>query len=416
MKSILKKIIVSILIFESKIILKKYKPRVIAVTGSVGKTSTKDAIYTALSKSIFIRKSEKSFNSEIGLPLTIIGCKNGWYDISAWLKNILEGLELIMFREDYPKCLVLEIGADHPGDIESVSRWLSSDIVVINKVSDIPVHVEFFPNAQAVLKEKMALAKSLKKDGVLIIYSDDKKIVNESKNFKQKILSYGIESEADIKGLNIVNDINNGISFDIRNKDKIFNFNIKGVLGSQQVYPILASIAVAEASNIPIDIAIESLKNHIYPRGRMNIIDGINNSKIIDDSYNSSPDAVNEALKTLASLQGVSRKIAILGDMMELGKFSSDEHKKILEYSAKVCDIVITVGPRTKNVIDKAISFDNAFDAGEYIKSIIKDNDIVLIKGSQSMRMERVCMAIIKDTYKMRDLLVRQEDEWLAKK
>jgi UDP-N-acetylmuramoyl-tripeptide--D-alanyl-D-alanine ligase len=141
MKNILKKVVTSILLWESKIILKKYNPYVISITGSVGKTSTKDAIFTALSTSDYVRRSDKSFNSEIGIPLTIIGCDNGWSDPIAWLSNIFQGLELIVFKSDYPKTLVLEVGADHPHDIESVSKWLQSDIVVMNKVGDIPVHL-----------------------------------------------------------------------------------------------------------------------------------------------------------------------------------------------------------------------------------------------------------------------------------
>ena len=153
MKSILKKIISSILIYQSKVILKKYKPFIISVTGSVGKTSTKDAIFSALSDNVHVRKSDKSFNSEIGVPLTILGCQNGWTDPLAWAMNILHGFELIIFKSDYPKFLVLEIGADHPGDIESISKWLVSDIVVITKIGEVPVHVEFFSSPEAPIKE-----------------------------------------------------------------------------------------------------------------------------------------------------------------------------------------------------------------------------------------------------------------------
>src|SRR3989344_3802688 len=129
MKLFLKQILISILKLEAKLVLKKYKPKIVAITGSVGKTSTKDAVYAALSKFYFVRKSEKSFNSEIGLPLTILGVPNGWSNIFLWIKNIIHGLELILTREDYPEWLVLEIGADKPGDIKSVAKWLYADVV-----------------------------------------------------------------------------------------------------------------------------------------------------------------------------------------------------------------------------------------------------------------------------------------------
>jgi len=138
MKIFFKKIITLILEIESRIVLKKYNPTIIAVTGSVGKTSTKDAIYTVLSATpVLVRKSEKSFNSEIGVPLTILGCSNAWNNPLAWMKNIFLGLEIIIFHTKYPKCLILEIGADHPGDIKRITKWLKPDIAVITKISDI---------------------------------------------------------------------------------------------------------------------------------------------------------------------------------------------------------------------------------------------------------------------------------------
>ena len=114
MKQILKKIVVSILIALSKMVLRKYKPKIIAITGSVGKTSTKDAIYTALSAFTYVRKSQKSFNSEIGIPLTILGCPNAWNNPLLWLRTFVEGINLIIFPNEYPKTLVLEVGADRP--------------------------------------------------------------------------------------------------------------------------------------------------------------------------------------------------------------------------------------------------------------------------------------------------------------
>src|SRR3989344_4953390 len=177
MKSFFKKIITSILIFESRIILKKYHPYIIAVTGSVGKTSTKDAIYSVMSRtSMYVRKSQKSFNSEIGVPLTIIGCKNAWNNPLLWIKNILLGLEIILFKTKYPNCLILEIGADHPGDIKSVVKWLKPDMAVITKISDMPVHVEFFSSPEEILKEKLYLAKAVKKNGAILFSNDDIKV------------------------------------------------------------------------------------------------------------------------------------------------------------------------------------------------------------------------------------------------
>lgn len=421
MKSILKKIISSILIFESKIILKKYKPTIISITGTVGKTSTKDAIFTALSSVYYVRKSEKSFNSELGVPLTILGCPNGWNDPVVWLSNILEGLELIFFNANYPKYLVLEIGADHPGDIESISKWLSSDIVLINKIGDIPVHVEFFKSPEDVVKEKSYLIKSLKPNGTLILFADDKKVINLSQNIKQTVNTFGINEMATVTASNISiaydeNSLPRGMSFKINNKGNSIPVKIDDILGTQQIYPILASITAGLILNVPISKMIDSFANHIPPKGRMNILSGINGSVIIDDSYNSSPDALREGLTTLASLQSSGKRIAVIGDMMELGNFSSEEHKKAGVQAIQSSDILVTVGPRSRDMSDKAISFNSSKEAGEYVKGIVGKGDIVFVKGSQSMRMEKVSKALLAEPDKASELLVRQDKEWLAKK
>lgn len=421
MKSILKKIITSILIWESKAILKKYKPSIIAVTGTVGKTSTKDAIYTVLSKTEFVRKSHKSFNSEIGVPLTILGCQNGWSNPIRWIENIFTGLELIIFKSDYPKCLILEVGADHPGDIQSISKWLRTDIVIITKIGDVPVHVEYFPSPEDVVKEKAYLIDSLKPDGTLVLFADDKKVVALSQNIKQSVMTFGISEMATVTASNITaiyddNRMPEGITFKINFKGNSIPLKIKGILGQQQAYPILAAVTVGTIRNKNITSIIDSFENHTAPKGRMNILKGINGSTIIDDSYNSSPDALREGLNTLATLQVSGKRIAVLGDMMELGNYSAEEHRKAGVQALQSCDILITVGQRSKVMNADGLNFNTSKEAGEYLKGIVTSGDVIFVKGSQSMRMEKVSKMLLAEPEKAVDLLVRQEKEWLEKK
>src|SRR3990167_8276508 len=150
LKQIFKKIIIYLLILESKLTLKKYKPKIVAITGNIGKTSAKDAIFTVLSSAYFVRKSEKSFNSEIGIPLTILGLPNGWSNIFIWIYNIFDGLKLIFLKNHYPKWLVLEIGADRPGDIEKNSDIVASNEKIIyenNKPKGISFRVDYKGNS-----------------------------------------------------------------------------------------------------------------------------------------------------------------------------------------------------------------------------------------------------------------------------
>ncbi len=443
-----KKIVIKILILESKLILRKYKPFIVAVTGSVGKTSTKDAIYCVLrDQSKFVRKSDKSFNSEFGLPLTVIGVSNAWRSMWGWMRNICVGLKLIIIDQDYPDCLVLEIGADHPGDIKNITKWLKPDISVITKVSKTPVHVEFFDSPEQVFEEKAALAEAVKSGGSLILFGDDAEILKMAQRVEGnnvKVITYGTQSaNAEVKGKNLAieyrfdQDLKYpiGTRFDIEmaaglDQQGLPNLvsksiSIANVLGETYQYPILAAAAVGVAKGMDAEKIVKNLQFYTAPRGRMNLVPGINDSTVIDDTYNSSPDAVSSALLVLKSVDTNGSKVAILGDMMELGKFAADEHRKIGREAAVVVDTLITVGPRSRVTADEAVkagmksadiySFDSSNDVVRTGMPVIARGDIVLVKGSQSVRMERIVKALLRNPARAEELLVRQEKEWLDK-
>ncbi len=431
---ILKKIIINLLILESRLILARYKPFVIAVTGSVGKTSTKDAIYTALKDAHqYVRKSEKSMNSEIGLPLTVIGVANAWYSLSGWIKNLWNGLYLILFKSAYPDTLILEVGADHPGDIRNIAKWLRPNIAVITKVSSTPVHVEFFKSPEEVFQEKSSLATSVKSSGAVILFADNEKVMSIAEMVKGKnikVLSFGKNENAVVRGVlgNTIYrsaDHPSGFAFEVHIDGQIYNANIDHAIGDVYMYPVLAAIATAKAKGVPVSVVIQALSRYEVPKGRMNLIEGINNSTIIDDTYNSSPDAVISALSALKSLETTGKKVAILGDMMELGKYSSEEHRKIGRELVGVVSEVVTVGTRSQLTADEALksgftnenvhSFSRSTEVADFIIPKITSGDIILVKGSQSVRMERIVASLLKEREKADRLLVRQEKEWLSK-
>src|SRR3989344_1948504 len=192
MKPTFKKIIILILQWEAKIILKKYKPKVIAITGSVGKTTTKDALYAVLSKFYYVRKSEKSHNSQMGLLLTVLGCPNGWNDPVIWFENILKGLKLIFMKGSYPEFLVLEVGASKSGDIVKISKWLKTDIVILTAIGLVPAHIEFFGSYEKVLEEKAELVKSLKDGGLLFLNNDNVDVLKYINRKDVRRISFGV--------------------------------------------------------------------------------------------------------------------------------------------------------------------------------------------------------------------------------
>jgi UDP-N-acetylmuramoyl-tripeptide--D-alanyl-D-alanine ligase len=429
MKSLLKNIVVRILTWESKIVIKKYNPKIIAITGSVGKTSTKDAIFSVLEPFYFVRKSEKNFNSEVGVPLTILGIPNGWNNPFIWLKNIFEGLALIILPNKYPKWLVIEIGADTPGDIRKITEWIKPDITVVTRLSKVPVHVEFFSSPEDVFKEKSYLVSALKKDGVLVINSDDEDVLAFRSLVDNKTILFGVGSSAEVVGSNlhiVYGDQEGGkeplgVAFEVVHGNNRGEVVIRNGLGAQQMYPALAAVAVGTALSIPLDKIVASFERHSPSLGRMRIIKGIKNSIIIDDTYNSSPVALAEALNTLASIKTSGRKIAVLGDMLELGIYSAEEHKKA-GANATFVDLLFTVGIRARRIAEGALNagmsetkifqYESSREAGRDLEIMMREGDIVLVKGSQGVRMEKVVEEVMAEPERKEKLLVRQDKEW----
>lgn len=430
MKSVFKKIITAILQLEATLVLKKYKPKIIAVTGSVGKTSTKDAIFTVMSDRFFVRKSEKSFNSEIGVPLTILGCSNAWNNPILWIKNIIEGFMLIVLKNHYPKWLILEVGADRPDDIKNITKWLKPDIVVITAFSDVPVHVEYFDSPEKLIEEKEYLIKALKPDGLLVLNYDDEKVQSFKQKYQYTTVTFGFNKGATFFASRDTFNIRQKlISFRIDSGGSSVPVTIKGSCGRQHIYPTIAAFAVGSSQGLDIASMTLSYEHHEIPAGRMKIIDGINKSIIIDDGYNSSPTAVKEALNVLRNISASEmchgRRFAVLGDMMELGTYSVKEHKKVGIQVAESADKLITVGIRARDIAQSAeengmekqniFHFEDSIKAGKELAQMLEKCDVVLIKGSQSVRMERIVKEVMAHPEMADKLLARQDKEWLSR-
>ena len=431
MKNFAKKIIVILLTWTARGILWKYKPKVIAVTGNVGKTSTKDAIYTILKNEGSIRRSEKSFNGEFGIPLTIIGAKTGWGSFFAWISIIIHGIGKIIVRDPlYPKTLVLEVGADKPGSISTVAPWIRPDVVVITRLPDIPVHIEFFPTLDALIDEKLSLARNLKKEGTLILNADDERIMAAKTKLPFRSFTYGEDEHADIRASNIQilepgDNSDGGLAFKIDFDGKSFPVNLPNVYSEGYVTVALASLGVAYALGMNMVTAISEIKNYETPPGRVRLIPGIKGTVLIDDTYNSSPAACEVGLKMLHDLPFGKRKIAVIGDMLELGRHTSDAHREIGKFAKKSAQFLVTVGARAKDcalgALDagmnekKIIETDDAVSAARAIEDMLKPGDIIYVKGSQGMRMERAVKLLMAEPEKAPELLVRQEKEWLEK-
>ena len=429
MHDFFKKIIIFILTWEARLVLARYRPEIIAVTGSVGKTTTKDAIYAVLSGSLYVRKSEKSFNSELGVPLAILGCENAWRSPVGWARNIFSGVGLL-FGRDYPKWLVLEVGADRPGDIRRIARWLRPQIAVVTGVPEIPVHVEYFDSPEALAREKRVLAEYIRPGGKLVLNGDDSRMVALCADYRGMTVKYGFGAGNDLTGegeeIAYTNYGPAGIRFRVNGRGSSIPVSVSGALGQPRAYAALAALAVAEIAGVDFVSGTQALAEWVPPPGRMRIIKGIRGSTIIDDTYNSSPVAALAALDALKEVRA-ERKIAVLGDMLELGKYSAEAHRNVGARAAECADRFITVGFRARAAGEAALDagmpeanireyeHGESQRAGEELRSELKEGDIVLVKGSQSMRMERTVLALMAEPDRAPELLVRQDAEWLRK-
>lgn len=426
MKAFFKSIIVRILTAEAALLLRRKSPTVIAVTGSVGKTSTKDAIYAAIKDSVPARKSQKSFNSEIGVPLTVLGLKNGWNNPLVWLWNIVDGAFIALFTRQYPAILVLETGVDTPGDMARITSWLHPDVVVLTRLPDVPVHVEYFSSPEAVVAEKMTLVHAMQANGVLVYNHDDSIIEQERKTVRQKQLGFARYSDTDVtvrkSETMYESKVPTGVSFTVKTDEGEATIELPGVIGTQSVYAVAAAVAVAGHVGVTLDAAAAGLATLVSPPGRMRVLHGLKGSLLVDDTYNASPIAVEHALDSLTEVKYVDRRIAVLGDMLELGKYSTDEHRRLGEKVARTCDLLLTVGVRARGFAEgaltagmdesKILQYEHPERAGRELQAMLAPGDLVLVKGSQGIRTEKIVKEVMAEPERAAELLVRQEAVW----
>ncbi len=431
-----------ILRFMAKSLLKKYHPRIIAVTGSVGKTSAKEAISVVISGRYFVRKSEKNYNNEIGVPLTIIGVESGGRSCLRWLGIFLRWLVFLIFPLKYPEILILEMSTDRPGDLKYLTDFAKPGISVITDISSS--HLEYFKNIDTIFKEKATLAKVLLEKDLVILNSDNVYLAKLKDNPRQfgvaaRVFSFGFEENADARAmdmfLNQFDDMSAaetrfitsppcGLSFKLNYKGAMMPLRLSNVLAKHNIYAALAGVSVGIELGLNLVEIAASLEKFVLPSGRTNLIRGIKDTNIIDDTYNSSSiTSVEGALEILREF-GNSRKIVVLGDILEIGPNTETEHrqaaKKFLEVGGNV---FLAVGQRMKFAVDELrkhkftgeiYEFENPMDAGKKLQEIMHTGDVILVKGSQGMRMEKVVEEVMAEPDRAKELLCRQNPEWKA--
>lgn len=429
----LTKLLHKILAFFSRRILKKYKPFIIGITGSVGKSSTKEAIYFALKDNVNIWRNLKNYNNEIGIPLSILGSVSPGKSLVGWLYIFWRALGMMIFRDkSYPEVLALEMAADRVGDIKYLTTLAAPQCGVVTAVSS--AHSEFLGNLESIAKEKQTMVTCLPAAGWAVLNADDEKVLEMRNRTSAKIITFGISEDADVRAVEInleqklvdKQTIVNGLRFKTTYKGSVVPIFLPNVIATTQIYAILAAVATAVTFDINLIEISEALGEYKPLPGRMVTIDGIGNTLIIDDTYNSSPKSALSALEALAeiNIHPEARKWIVLGDMRELGNMSKEEHYSLGKRVAKIgFNKLITVGEEAKEIArgarrngmskDAVTNFDTSDGVSQFLKSHIKSGDVILVKGSQAVRMEIIVKGIMAKPRRAKKLLTRQGNEWL---
>ncbi|HVM76997.1 MAG TPA: cyanophycin synthetase, partial [Candidatus Paceibacterota bacterium] len=277
---------------------------------------------------------------------------------------------------------------------------------------DIPVHVEFYPGPMEVAREKGRLIEYLPSDGYAILNGDDDVVRNLQSRTRAHVLTYGFGRDVEVRASRFENKASPdgqpiGISFKLEHASAVVPVRIEGAYGRAHAYAACAAASVGVIFGMNLVAISEALANYRPAESRMQIVRGVKHAWIIDDSYNASPLAMQSALDTLRDLPA-KRRIAVLGDMLEIGKYTLEVHERMGKLASEFCDAIFTVGPRAKFIAETALkskmkrdrifSFDTADDARKPIQDFLRKGDLVLVKGSHAMELSKVVEEIRDQT------------------
>ena len=353
-----------------------YDIPVVQITGSVGKTSTRDIVANVVCTQYKTLQTEGNQNNAVGLPTTLLKLKDH-------------------------EAVVVESGMNHLGEISYLGKIAKPTIAVITNVGT--AHIGFLGSRENILKAKLEILENLKPDGYIVINNDNDLLNKWAKeDTKYKKYTFGIEQEADVMAYNIqINENNSTYNVKIDNKEYTVTVPVSG---KHFVYNSLCAIAVGNLLNIAPDNIIKGISSFTLTKNRMEVDKIKNNITIINDAYNASYDSMKAALEYLKELPG-NRKIAVLGDMFELGDFAEEIHRKVgIEVVTHKVDMLVTVGKLANYIADEAeyigmpkdqvIRLNTTTEAINYLNGNLEKDDVVLLKAANGMHFAEIFKGI----------------------
>lgn len=405
-------------------ILRKYRPIIVGITGSVGKSSTKEAVALALSAGFRVGKTEGNYNNEIGIPLTVIGVEGGGSSLLRWSRVFLKWCRLMIFPSRYPEVLVLEMGIDRPGDMAYLVRFIPLNIGIVTQIS--ASHLAYFGTLNNIAREKGEIIAALPEGGYAILSADDKRTLKMKERTKAKVLTYGFGIQADVQADNFILHREakkaEGFSLKVNFHGTTIPLRLPKIVAKHHIPAALAALSVALALKMNIVDVVTALEAFEPLPGRLRLLPGRDNTILLDDTYNASPISTRAALEVMGSLMA-PRKIAVLGDMLELGPDAHEEHRTLVEsIRDSGVHIVVTVGKHMRSLHEALLAegfarkqllwMPDPLSAVEPLITITRSDDLILIKGSQGLRMEKITEQLLIDPRTSSQFLCRQSDDW----
>lgn len=433
----LKKVLLAILWSGVRRRKHKENPTIFAVVGSVGKTSTKEALATVLQQGK--RPVEKSFGNmatDTGLALSLTGSYAPPHGLSGWIVCLAKAL---MVRPKFARPYwALEYSSDIAGDTKQLTDFLRPDVAIVTTIT--PVHMELYKTEEVMIEETLSIIPELPKDGVVIANADDAQQVEHVSKLagERRVIWYGIHESKKEPGvwahslrltdtgmsckINLIGQSKHGTATAVKQIGVQVN-----VLARYQLYPLLAAAAAALLEEFSLDEIKSGIQAYQLPAGRGRIIPGRNGVTIIDDSGNASPDAVIAGLEVLAQAFPGRRRVAVIGNMNELGEISAAEHGRVGAKAGESADLLMAVGPNAGNMArgaeaqgmprDHILIFKTAEELLDDLDKYIQGADVVFVKASQNgMYLERVVEQLMLEPARASELLFRQEAYWKAKR